>query len=281
MTYCTARALRAVALTTAVLLVGGSCELFRRAPEPGAAPAPAPRDTRVSTAITSTPTLFAAIRARYGRNWYRTLTFTGENIRWSPSGQETRSRNWAEYVSVPGRLRIEFLPWTNQSGVLFEGGRVHTFDNGRRIDTRAQTHPLLLLTSDLPSLSPEAGIGAIRALGVNTQRFRETTWQRRRVYVVGGERGDTTSTQVWFDAQTLMPVRWIHRETREGRVSVGDTRIVSYRRVSGYPVPREILGYRDGHRVLREVYHDVRVNPSLSPQLFDPERWRDAPRPRR
>lgn len=259
----------------AVLLLGASsCQLFRRAPDTAAEPSAQPRPV---AAVTSSAALFSAIRARYGGTWYRTLAFTGENTRWSPAGQQTRSR-WAEYVSVPGRLRIEFLPWSSQSGVLFEGGRVHTFDGGRRIDTRQQRHPLLLLTADIYVSSAEAGLAAVRELGVATQRFRETTWRGRRVYVVGGERGDTTSTQAWFDAQTLLPVRWIQSERRNGGVSVGDTHLLNYRRVGGFPIAHEVVGYRDGRRALREVYTGVRVNPDLSPLLFDPARWRDAPR---
>ncbi|CAN5197594.1 hypothetical protein BH23GEM2_BH23GEM2_17810 [soil metagenome] len=272
------RRLATAASGVALLLVAGSCQLFQRVPsEPGRTD-DARRTAGTTSSITSSAELFRAIRSRYGGRWYSTLSFTGENTRWSATGRATTNR-WAEYVSVPGRLRIEFLPWSTQSGVLFTGGQVHTFDNGRRIDSRSQAHPLLILTADIYALSPDAGLAALRNLGVSTQRFRETTWRGRRVYIVGGERGDTTSTQAWFDAERLLPVRWIQRETRDGRVSVGDTRLASYRRVSGYFIPHDITGFRDGKRVLREVYRDVRVNPPLSPQLFDPARWGDAPRP--
>lgn len=263
---------------SALLLVAGSCQIFQRVPSDPGRTTEARRDTRASASVTSSAELFRAIRARYGGRWYSTLSFTGENTRWTTTGRQTTNR-WAEYVSVPGKLRIEFLPWSSQSGVLFEGGEVHTFDNGRRIDSRSQAHPLLILTADIYALSPDAGLAALRNLGVATQRFRATTWRGVRVYVVGGERGDTTSTQAWFEAERLVPVRWIQRETRDGRTSVGDTRLGNYRRVGGYLVPHEITGFRDGQRVLRESYRNVRVNPTLSPQLFDPARWRDAPRP--
>ncbi|HUF65921.1 MAG TPA: hypothetical protein VMM17_08085 [Gemmatimonadaceae bacterium] len=272
------RRFTAAASGVALLLVAGSCQLFQRVPSDPGRTVDTPRTARAPGSITSSAELFREIRGRYGGRWYSTLSFTGENTRWSTTGRATTNR-WAEYVSVPGKLRIEFLPWSTRSGVLFTGGQVHTFDNGRRIDTRSQAHPLLILTADIYALPPEAGLAALRNLGVATQRFRETTWRGRRVYIVGGERGDTTSTQAWFDAERLIPVRWIQQETRDGRASVGDTRLASYRRVGGYLIPHDITGFRDGERVLREVYRDVRVNPTLSPQLFDPERWSIAPRP--
>lgn len=267
-----------VVSATALLLTAGSCQLFQRVPSEPGRTTETRRATRTTSQINSSADLFRAIRDRYGGRWYSTLSFTGENTRWTTTGRASTGR-WAEYMSVPGKLRIEFLPWSTRSGVLFEGGEVHTFDNGRRIDSRSQAHPLLILMADIYALSPEAGLAALRNLGVSTQRFRETTWRGRRVFVVGGERGDTTSTQAWFDAEGLVPVRWIQRETRDGRTSVGDTRLGNYRRVSGYLIPHEITGFRDGRRVLREVYRNVRVNPQLSSQLFDPARWSEAPRP--
>jgi hypothetical protein len=270
--------LGAVAAGMVIVLTAGSCQLFQRVPSEPGRTTETRRSTRAASEINSSAELFQAIRARYGGRWYSTLSFTGENTRWTTTGRATTGR-WAEYLSVPGRLRIEFLPWSNQSGVLFEGGEVHTFDNGRRIDSRSQAHPLLILMADIYALAPDAGLAALRNLGVPTQRFRETTWRGRRIYVVGGERGDTTSTQAWFDAEGLVPVRWIQRETRDGQTSVGDTRLGNYRRVGGYPIPHEITGFRDGRRVLREVYTNVKVNPPLSAQLFDPARWREAPRP--
>lgn len=262
----------------AVLVTAGSCQLFQRVPSEPGRTTESRRASRTASAINSSADMFRAIRERYGGRWYSTLSFTGENTRWTTTGRASTGR-WAEYVSVPGKLRIEFLPWSTRSGVLFEGGEVHTFDNGRRIDSRSQAHPLLILMADIYALSPDAGLAALRNLGVATQRFRETSWRGRRVFVVGGERGDTTSTQAWFDAEGLVPVRWIQSETRDGRTSVGDTRLGNYRRVSGYLIPHEITGFRDGRRVLREVYTNVRVNPTLSAQLFDPARWSEAPRP--
>ena len=268
---------RSMLALSAVAVIAGSssCQLFRRASDTSAEPS---RRAPSAGAVTTSASFFSALQNRYGGSWYRTLTFTGENTRWDTQGRATRNR-FAEYVSVPGRLRIEFLPWSNRSGVLFESGRVHVFDNGQLLDSRSQRHPVLLLTADIYAMPSESALSALRDLGVATQRFRQTTWQRRPIYVIGAERGDTTSTQVWFDAETFIPLRWIQSERTGGQLTVGDTRFLNYRRVGGYPIPHEIMGYRDGRRALREVYSGVRVNPQLSAQLFDPARWRDAPRP--
>jgi hypothetical protein len=271
-----ARRLAAIVFASVLLGATGACRYLGLGSRDRAGEEVRPEAAR--PAIRSANDLIRAMQSRNNGRWYSTLSLTGETTRWG-AGREASRNRWNQYVNVPGRMRVEFLPWTSRGGVLFEGGRVHTFADGRRIDTQRQVHPLLLLGSDIYVAPANRTLAELRALGVATQRFRETTWGGRRVYIIGGERGDTTSTQAWFDAERLAPVRWIHRETRDGRSSVADTRLQNYRRIGAYFIPHEVVGYRDGRRVLREVYSNVRVNPTLSPALFDPDRWRDAPRP--
>lgn len=264
-------------LLAGVLLgVTSSCQYFGLGSREPAGEGARPEAT--ATSIRSSGEFIRALQSQHGDRWYSTLSFTGQTTRWGSAGETSRNR-WNQYVSVPGRMRVEFLPRSDGGGVLFEGGRVHVFAGGRRIDTQRQVHPLLLLTSDIRVIPADRALAELRRLGVATERFRETTWGGRRIYVMGAVRGDTTSTQAWFDAERLVPVRWIQRETRDGRTSVADTRLRNYRRVGGFYIRHEVVGYRDGQRVLREVYSNVRVNPELSPALFDPDRWRDAPRP--
>jgi hypothetical protein len=260
-----------------VLVLITSCNIFRRQPE--AAPSPT-RRARVERQgqINTTRSLVRAMQARYGRRWFSTLTFVQQNTRSKAGGGQERSR-WAEYVSVPGKLRIEFLPWTMRSGVLYESGRVHTFDNGRRIDSRSQDNPLLLLTADIYALQIETAVARLQVSGIATRRFSEARWRGRPVYVMGAESGDLTSTQAWIDADRMVVVRWIERESARGRAIITDTHFENYRTVSGYPVAHEIVVHRDERPFWRAVYTNVRVNVALSPSLFNPIRWRDAPRP--
>jgi hypothetical protein len=264
-------------LAVMMLLLLTGCNVFRSQPETGPT---SPRRGRVERQgeVNSVRSLLRAMQSRYGRRWFSTMTFVQHNTRSRAGGGQDRTR-WAQYVSVPGRLRIEFLPWTMRSGVLYEGGRVHTFDNGRRIDSRRQDNALLLLTADVYALPIETAVALLQEAGISTRRFSEARWRGRRVYVMGAQAGDLTSSQAWIDADRLVVVRWIERETVRGRAIITDTHFENYRTVSGYPIAHEIVVHRDGRPFWRASYANVRVNVALSPSLFDPARWRDAPRP--
>jgi hypothetical protein len=262
------------AFGTVVLLAAATgCSVFRGAPQAGI---PAPAGKRIG--ITSAAELVREMRERYDGKWYRTLTFLQSNTRYTTDGREEKSR-WMEYLSVPGKLRIEFLPRESRSGILFTNGRAYTFEGGTRIDTRRQIHPLLLLTSDVYVLPAAVTLRRLDSLGVRRSRFREDRWEGRRVYVVGAAAGDTLSSQLWVDADRLLLVRWIERQGTGARRASSDTRLGAYKSIEGHAVPTEITVYRAGRPVFKEVYEDVRVNVPFSPALFEPARWRNAPHP--
>lgn len=265
--------IRRVFATVVFFAASTGCGVFRSAPEPGI---PAARGERVE--ITNAAELVREMRERYDGKWFRTLTFVQNNTRYTTDGREEKSQ-WMEYLSVPGKLRIEFLPRESRSGILFTNGRAYTFEGGRRIDTRRQIHPRLLLTGDVYVLPSGVTLRRLDSLGVRRSRFREDRWEGRRVYVVGAAAGDTLSNQLWVDADRLLLVRWIERQGTGARAASSDTRLGAYKNIDGYAVPTEITVYRAGKPVFKEAYTDVRVNVPFSPALFEPARWRDAPHP--
>lgn len=262
---------RGAVLVMAVVLSG--CQIFRGDPEAGI---PAPRGDRVE--IADAAQLIGAMRDRYDGKWYKTLTFLQNNTRYTTDGREDKSQ-WMEYLSVPGKLRIEFLPRSAGSGLIFSNGRAYTFEGGTRIDSRRQIHPLILLTGDVYVLPPPVTLRRLDSLGVRRSRFREDRWEGRRVYVVGAAAGDTLSSQLWVDADRLLLVRWIEAQGTGARRTASDTRLAAYKNIDGHAIPTEITVYRAGKPVFREVYADVRVNVPFSPTLFQPARWKTATHP--
>ncbi|HVF41163.1 MAG TPA: hypothetical protein VM939_14770 [Gemmatimonadaceae bacterium] len=209
---------------------------------------------------------------RYSGKWYTTLKFDQVNTFYTQSGGESKSR-WVQNLSVPGRLRIDFMPLASRSGMLILNNRVTTFDNGRRLETRRSIQPLLTLTADVYAIPPEVTLRRIDSLGVDLDKFHETRWQRKRVYVVGAEEGDLQSNQIWIDAERMLLLRLIQGERRAGRRIVTDTRVGDYRNVEGFPVAFEYVSVRDGKPYFREVYENVRVNDPIPAAVFDPSRW--------
>jgi len=242
-----------------------------------AAPGPAPVVIeRSGNAITTSGKLVREMHDAYAGKWYKTLSFEQTNTFYTSGGKEQKSQ-WVQRMQVPGRLCIDFLPFSSKSGMLIQNNRVTTFDNGKRVDTRRSIQPILTLTGDVYAIPPTVTLRRLDSLGVDLDKFHEEKWNGHRVYVMGAEKGDLESSQIWIDADKLLLVRFIQREKRGERSIITDTRVGDYREVNGYNVAFEFTSYRDGKVFFKEQYDNVKVNDPIPPELFDATRWASLP----
>lgn len=228
-----------------------------------------------SPSITSSRDLIREMHDRYAGKWYRTLRFEQSNTFYTSSGKEEKSR-WVENLSVPGKLRIDFHPLSSKSGLLILNNRVTTFDNGRRLSTRRSIQPILTLTADVYAIPPAITLRRLDSLRIDLDKFRTDRLDRKRVYVVGADKDDLESNQIWIDAGKLLLLRLIQSEVRGERKVVTDTRVGEYKEIDGFPVAHEFMSMRDGKAYFKEEYENVRVNEPIPASLFDPTKWRTA-----
>ncbi len=221
--------------------------------------------------VTSVSELVQAMRERYEGKWYKSLSFTQIN-RYTIGGKEQKSE-WVENLSVPGKLRIDFLPVSQKSGVLIDNSRVRTFASGRQIDSRRLYQARPFLVSDVYVLPVTVTMRRLDSLGVDTTRLRMERQGGKRYFVVGATRGDMSSTQVWFDAETLLLSRFVQTEDRAGKKVTSDMKVTGYADIAGFPVPEAYVTSREGVTTLREEYANVKVNTPMPAALFDPAKF--------
>jgi len=246
----------------------------RQQPTIAPAPAPARPPTPTSTAggaIASGPTLIQVLHDRYAPNWFHTLTFTQKTTVRLPSGGDI-TQTYYETVEVPGRLRID-TDLQSKSGVLFLPDSSFRFSAGKLVGTDTSLNELLLLGFDIYAQPIARTEALLRRLRFDLNRFHESTWQGRPVYVVGAARGDTTSKQFYIDRDRLLLLRVIESSPR-GRT---DTRYDQYVQYGGGWVATQVQQYVNGRRTVLQQYSNVRVNPPISDALFDPKQWSTAP----
>jgi hypothetical protein len=222
--------------------------------------------------VTDARSLVVSMHRQYEGKWYRTLSFTQTNTLYGTNGRETKSE-WLERVEVPGKLRIDYLPLTSKSGLVYDGARIHTVDNGRVVNTQPGINAQLLLMADVYVRPIDETMHLLDSLGFDLKTIRKTTWQGTPVWVIGAAAGDSTSSQFWVDANRMLIARTIQPEKRGTRTVVSEARFGKYTDTSGIPIAMEIQRFRDGRLYFREEYTDVKVNPELSPETFDGRRW--------
>ena len=216
---------------------------------------------------------------KYVGHWFNTLTFSQRTTTYSASGRETKGV-WNEYLAVPGRLRIDYLPLSERSGVLYAGNRVHSFLNGKAAASQDGWNPLLILIADVYVQAVDTSVWQLDSLGFRTSVVRRDTLEGKPVWVVGALAGDSTSSQFWIDADSLLVRRVVQKQKAGARITISDVHLAGYQDVGGYPVAFEVAFYRDGRLFFKEEYFDAKANVPLAPEVFDPAVWvAGQPRP--
>lgn len=255
------------------------CSYFQSAPVISADPArskPAGKASAIRVATGSG--VVKAMHDLYGGKYLKTMSFLQNNTAYTSTGQEQHSQ-WYEHLEAPGKLRIAFLPASQRSGLVQVDDKVASFDNGIRVDFRPSVNPLLLLTADVYAAPVATIMRGLDSLSVDTDVIRTDEWQGRPVYVIGAKAGDSTSNQMWVDAEKLVLLRFIQRGKSSERPMISDIRVGSYKEIQGYQIPTEFLVIRNGRPVWREQYANVRINEELPAGTFDQALWKDIPIP--
>lgn len=215
--------------------------------------------------------------SKYEGKWFQTLQFTQENTRYLTNGRTERSQ-WKEYMLVPGRLRIEFLPAAGGNGAIYADGNVYSFEGAKLARTTPQVNILLVLTADIYAQPTATSVRQLTGLGVDLTKLRRDTWNGRAVWVVGSTgAADLGSPQFWVDADTWVVHRVIDRAalgSSQGPRPATEFRLGDYRTLNGVPVVHEIVFLRDGQPFFKEQYTEVLLNTAIDARLFSSSQWR-------
>jgi hypothetical protein len=168
---------------------------------------------------------------------------------------------------------VETLPRSSQNGYVRDRQRLAVFRGGRRVATTSRVDLRTLLTYDLFGQGSDTTIMWLDTANVRFGLVRRDKFAGRSVWVVGAERGDTTSAQFWVDADEWRVVRVIQREPRTPAV-ISDVRFVEYTEFLAVPVPTRIEIWREGKPVEVQELSDFDVNPALPRGAFSLSRWR-------
>ena len=221
--------------------------------------------------------LISAMFKKYDGKWYKTLTFKQITTTYKPDGTSA-DEIWYEALTAPGQLRIDFDPVDKGNGILFTGGKLYSFKNGKLAGNRPFVHPLLVLGFDVYMQPVETTIAQIKGIGIDLSVVHEDTWQGQKVSVVGAKQGDLKTPQFWISKKDLLFVRMLQLGGRDKKI-VQETQFNKYVKVKGGGwVSAQVKFFDDGKPRTTEEYFEIRTGVKLDASLYDPEKWMTADR---
>jgi len=204
---------------------------------------------------------------RYAGKWYHNLTFVQ-----TTTFPDRPAETWYEAGSIPGKLRIDIAPLDSMNAFMYVGDSAIVFKGGKRVDARADRNLLMTLGFDVYGQPTETTIAQLKAQSVDLSKIREDSWKGTKVWVVGADKGDTTTNQFWIEQKRLLFVRLIESHPPK----ILDITFEDYRPLEkGWVAPTCVIKV-NGKEVQREEYKDIRADVKLQPDLYDTETYHRA-----
>ncbi len=219
--------------------------------------------------------LVRQMHARYAGKWYDNITFVQ-----TTTFPDRPAETWYEAGTIPGKLRIDMAPLDSMNAFMYLGDSAIVFRGGKRVAAQPDRNLLMTLGFDVYGQAPETTIEQLKAQSMDLTKIREGTWNGTKVWIVGADKGDTTTNQFWIEQKRLLFVRLIqaHRSIKKPQAppSILDITFENYQPLAkGWVAPKCVIK-ADGKEVQREDYRDIRANVKLQPDLYDPETYHKA-----
>lgn len=211
----------------------------------------------------------SAMYHKWENKWYPNFAFEQKAIFYEDD-RVTKEEVWQEIYSQPGNLHIRFNGFETGNGLVFAEDSVYSFVGGELKSKRPLIHNLVLLSFDVYFYKPDVTVKKLQQLGFNLQQMTETTWQGRKVYVIGtNDLADTTSSQFWVDKERLYTVRSIVNTNG----AVRDVEINNYKLIENNWVATEIIFKMNGKKTMYEEYYNISFPAKADKSWFDPKQF--------
>ncbi len=208
----------------------------------------------------------AAMRNAYsGGRWYKNFTFSQNTQFYNAEGKVQKTEVWHEAATFPGKLIIKFNTKNSKSGMIFENNKITVFKDSVQTMQRPMIHDLLLTAFDVYYLKPFETMHLLDSLGYDLKKVRQDVFDKRKVLVIGADKGDITSNQIWIDAERFYLHRVIYKQGKMTR----DVTFSKYELIEKNWVAKKVMFYQDGKLNMIEDYFDIKFPQKIDPTWFE------------
>ncbi len=215
--------------------------------------------------------LVRAMHDRWAGRWYRTVSFQQRTSRVLP-GDSVAVETWWEWAALPGRLKIRMGEAAEGRGVIYSGDSTYVIRSGAVARRSAGRNPLLILGFDVYAQPPERTLELLRAEGFDLSALHSDTWEGKPVWVVGAAPGDLRTKQFWVEQDRLLFVRLLEPNPADS-TRTNDVRFARYVPLGRAWIAPLVEVWNGPRRVFWEEYSELRADPPLPPDFFDPDHW--------
>ena len=176
---------------------------------------------------------------------------------------------WHEFIEFPDKFRINFGDSTKGNFVIFKNDSVYNYRNFELKSKRYDANTLLLLLGGMYYRNFDDVIARLQKENYNTNVLSTQKLGKESMYVIGAQKGDTLSNQLWVSKHDLRVVRIIEKMDAESWM---DMTFDSYQKHCRGFVETKVTFKRNGKKEQVEEYYNMKDVPSFPENIFNPQK---------
>ena len=209
--------------------------------------------------------LIAYWKDRYATSALESMNFKQETVAYKDAQADTSI--WYEAIQYPDKFRIDFGDKSSKNCNLYRSDSLYVFRDSSLKFKGPKIQDFLIMEGALYSYSVDSTISLLEKTGVDTELFYTTSYKAYDCYVIGGQPGDLSTSQIWLDKKNRLVVRRVSI-LPDGRKM--EVRYDDFKQIDNHYVESWLEFYIDGILIQTERYYDIEVNQSFNASIFDP-----------
>jgi hypothetical protein len=225
-------------------------------------------DTSPSRSMNTGKDILSSMFARYKQGPCPSYIFSQRNTHYRNDSIVGHSE-WHEFIEFPDKFRINFGDSTKGNFVIFKNDSAYNYRNFNLKSRRYDANTLLLLLGGMYYRPFDDVITRLQKENYNTAVLSTQKLGKESMYVIGAQKGDTLSNQVWVSKRDLRVVRIIEKMDADSWM---DMTFDSYQKHCKGFVETKVTFKRNGKKEQVEEYYNIKDVPSFPESLFDPQK---------
>lgn len=204
---------------------------------------------------------------KYKHGPCKSYTFSQKNTHYRNDSIIGNSE-WHEYIEFPGKFRIDFGQSEDGNFVIFKNDSSYRYKNNQLKKVKEDTNVLLLLLGGMYYRELNDVYGRLekehfRAKILSTQKIKKHTY-----YVIGAQKGDTLSNQIWVDKANFRVVRIIEQMDPENTM---DMSFDAFKKSCKGYTETNVTFKRNGKVEQKEEYFNIKSQDKIPDEIFSPK----------
>jgi hypothetical protein len=211
---------------------------------------------------------FKAIHQQFYGKWPKTITFVQktENYR---ADTVFRSQTWYEAGIFPNLFRIDIGDPKDGNAIIYRGDSTYNFRKSQKLKPNVNPNILVYLLGGMFFETIDQVNQKLKSASFDLSKYYKTTWKGHDVEVFGVANADSTKSQLWYDSKEHYLVRMIQQEEK----SRLECQFENHQKVGNMWHEGFVKIFVGGKLVQTEAYSDFKINVTLNPDFFNPDKF--------